>query len=297
MQGFGRALSPIWYWRIPVIGQYLDGFGWPRFRINQLIRRAVQHHHPTAPVGDTAGSLFVRRLYQLMIKANGNLQLTEDRVMGNVLTLFIAGIDTTANMLAVCLYILARDTVLQQKIRQHVQNIKIDTVTIDNFYETMPLLKSFLHEIHRMYGNVFLMLELKKDIDFAGVILPHGQRVFVFTRYMATSDHTEDIPRGPNGESPRVFCAERYVCDSGSAGTGTTTLTPAHGSLALGTFGLGVRACPGRTYTEIFSYLVLIQLLQNFEWTLPDDFPEQPMWIHEQVVVPDCPIRIKLKRI
>lgn len=172
MQGFGRALSPIWYWRIPVIGQYLDGFGWPRFRINQLIRRAVQHHHPTAPVGDTAGSLFVRRLYQLMIKANGNLQLTEDRVMGNVLTLFIAGIDTTANMLAVCLYILARDTVLQQKIRQHVQNIKIDTVTIDNFYETMPLLKSFLHEIHRMYGNVFLMLELKKDIDFAGVILP-----------------------------------------------------------------------------------------------------------------------------
>ena len=39
---FRRALSPVWYWRIPVIGQHLDGIGTSALRVHKLLTEIVR---------------------------------------------------------------------------------------------------------------------------------------------------------------------------------------------------------------------------------------------------------------
>ncbi len=39
-----RAFSPVPYWRIPLIGQYLDGAGWARRRLHIEVRKLVREY-------------------------------------------------------------------------------------------------------------------------------------------------------------------------------------------------------------------------------------------------------------
>jgi cytochrome P450 len=282
---FRRALSPIWYWRIPVIGQYLDGSGWSVDRVKAMLKQVVPKQ------GGNSKSVFVQKLYDAMKSEDS--YLAQDRVMGNIFTLFIAGIDTTAKMFGACLYQLAKNPELQSTLQQEVDKFDLSNSTLDDFYTKLPRLKAFLHEMHRFHGNNFIFLKLTKDIDFCGGTLKKGEEALLFARYLTTSDkaQTPDIPAGPNEEPPSVFCPERYL-----TGDGTATATPKPGSLAFSTFGVGARACPGRTYSEVFTYTVLIRLLQTFSWTLPVDFPENPILLNQQVAVTESPVRIILRK-
>lgn len=42
-----RAMSPIWYWRIPLVGPYLDGGGFVRDRLQATIRQAIRKNSTT----------------------------------------------------------------------------------------------------------------------------------------------------------------------------------------------------------------------------------------------------------
>jgi cytochrome P450 len=298
--GFRRALSPVWYWRIPVVGQYLDGLGFSIRRVTDMLDVVVKEQeekHTAGGSSDTTASksFLVKKLYDLM--KSDQSYIDRARVSGNLFTLFLAGVDTTAKTMTTALYRLAKDPQLQKELQREVDGFNLADATLQDLYEKLPRLKSFLHEIHRFYGNAILFLKPNKDIDFCGGKLRKGEDVLLCSRYLTTSDKSQvtGIPHGPNGEPPSVFCPARYLVQDNDTGK-TTTITPKPGSLAIGTFGSGVRTCPGRTYTEALSYCVLIRVLQTFELALPLDFPENPQLLNQNVMVLDCPVQLELTK-
>ena len=104
---------------------------------------------------------------------------------------------------------------------------------------------------------------------------------------------SSDVPKGPNDSPPSVFDPSRYL------------VTEADGSLSsvfpgtrLGgflSFGHGVRACPGRAYTEALSYTVLVSVLQSFSFTLTPGHPKAH-FVYDVVMAPDCDVKLALTR-
>jgi len=136
---FARASSPIWYWRIPLIGQYLDGLGFSIDRTLKLIHSIVPSAHEGV---EDKGSLFLDKIYDLMKAQTSYLQ--HDRLVGNILTLFIAGTDTMGKTLTDALYLLAKDPALQKQLQSEVDGLDLEQCTMDDLFEKVPRLKSFL---------------------------------------------------------------------------------------------------------------------------------------------------------
>jgi len=293
-KGFARASSPIWYWRIPLIGQYLDGLGFSIDRIHKLLHSIVAS---TQDGMYDKGSLFLNKIDALMKAENSYLQ--QDRLVGNILTLFIGGTDTTGKTLAITLYLLAKDRALQKHLQSEVDGLDLEQCTLEDLFDKAPRLKSFLHEVHRVFCSPQLFLYTTKDIDFCGAKLPKGSNVIIFHRYMlknADKAQVSDIPRGPDQVSTTVFYPERYLVQQQPELDGSWTCpSPKPGSLSFAGFGLGIRSCPGRTYSEALSYCVLIAILQNMNLK-PADGSVEPNYVLRTIMMPHFEICLKLTK-
>jgi cytochrome P450 len=310
-----RAFSPFAYWRVPVIGQYLDGTGFAIDRVskmmNQVIRNYERDHASSsgssngdgkgngeeskdASSGSSSKKTFLSKLYDVM--HSEKTKLSHERVIGNIVTLFLAGTDTTSKTLAFALYLFARDTELQKQLQTEVAGVDLKTATLQDLFERLPRLKSFLHEVHRMYGVPFIALQADREVTFCGTKLPKGTNFMLLMKYIGNQKGapSKDVPLGPNGEVPSEFCSTRYLVKDPDTGH-LSTLTPSTKAGGFMVFGHGMRSCPGRTYSEAFSYLLLASLLQTFNVELAPNHPE-PKMEFDIVMVPDCGVSLQLTK-
>ncbi|CAB9510934.1 LUTEIN DEFICIENT 5, chloroplastic [Seminavis robusta] len=309
-----RTLSPIWYWRIPLIGQDLDGYGKYYRYLNQVFNRAVddfEKRKKEASNNNDSNSnynkMFLGKLYQAMEQEKSNL--SRQRVVGNIYTAFAAGIDTTSKTLVSTLYALAMDQKVQEELREHVKDFDIDdgSSTLQDLYTWLPMLKSFMHEIHRWYAVPFIMLRVAEEIPFCGstMLLP-GQDVLVLGRYLSVKPDATDVPLGPDNAPPTEFNHQRYLvpletedsdCNNDNKDIQKWTCPgPSDKSTGFLNFGHGVRKCPGRVFSEAFSYYVLIAILQNFQFELAPNQPPVKI-VFDSVMTPDTQIQLKLTKL
>ena len=293
-----RSLSPVRYWRVPFIGQYLDGLGFSIDRVYKIIADVVRHEQT-----NLNGS-FKGTKQNFLQKCLANLKterstLTVERLVGNIMTLFLAGTDTSGKTLGMAAFLLARDQTLQRTLRDEVDNVDLGTVTMDDLISRFPRLKSFLHETHRHYAIPFIWLKTTAEIPFYGTTLPPDTSIMVMDKYISTrkdQPSTTKVPC-PNGIIPHEFDAERYLetrKDDTGSGEKLVCPTPAH-SVGFGIFGYGTRACPGRLYAENQSLLVLAAILQAFELELAPGQIANPDIVYDVTMIPDGDVRLRLK--
>jgi cytochrome P450 len=307
--GLARSLSPVAYWRIPVIGQYLDGLGFGIDRVRKMMDRVVRDYERDHANNSRSGNgeestdasskspskkTFLSKLYDVM--HSEKTKLSHERVIGNIVTLFMAGTDTTSKTLAFALYLFARDTELQKQLQTEVAGMDLKTATLQDLFERLPRLKSFLHEVHRMYSVPFIALRADREVTFCGTKLPKGTNFMLMLKYIGnqTIAPSKDVPIGPNGEVPSEFCPARYLVEDPDTGH-LSSLTPSTKAGGFMVFGHGMRSCPGRTYSEAFSYLLLASLLQTFTVELAPNHPE-PKMEFDIVMVPDCGVSLQLTK-
>mmetsp|Transcript_21359 Transcript_21359/g.59198 ORF Transcript_21359/g.59198 Transcript_21359/m.59198 type:complete len:350 (+) Transcript_21359:254-1303(+) len=273
-----RALMPIWYWRIPVVGQYLDGYGWSVERLRRIIQDTIQSFQSEKRQDDDQGddpddndNTYLKKIMSLAQSESNKKPLTMDRVVGNAATVFIAGTDTTEKTLVQALYQLALRPELQTTLRKSVQDFDWDAASMDDFYAKIPRVKSFLQEVHRYFLFPLMFLETNEEIPFRSATLPAGLQIFVHIRHCATQRDrpSKGVPFGPNQSHPQVFDPERYLVYKDYKHD-ESTLTCADpvttsDSAAFMMFGSGVKSCPGRKYSELLSYCTLVAMLQTFE--------------------------------
>lgn len=210
--------------------------------------------------------------------------LSDDDVSANVLTLLLAGEDTTAISLAWTMPYLAGDPALQRRLQSEADRLlgRAPVCSSLDMLRELDVFEAVVYESLRLRPTVAAyFLEPNQDQVVHGVAVPAGTPVWFTTR--------PDMLDARHFSQPLDFKPERWLRGSAAAaalapgaavpppGCPMHAGAPAHNPRAHLQFGAGPRVCPGRHLALTEMRLVLSMLMRNFEVELacrPGDLRE-----------------------
>jgi len=180
--------------------------------------------------------------------------LGDTDVAGNVLTMLLAGEDTTANTLAWMIWLLSRHPDAMRRARDEVRGV-IGAEPLPTRYEQLSALayvEGCAHETMRLKPVAPLqMIQAARDSVVAGIDIPAGQLVMLLMRPAATDErHFTD---------PQAFDPARWLTGEApgrAAASARRVAMP---------FGAGPRLCPGRYLAMQEIKMAIAMLLGGFE--------------------------------
>jgi cytochrome P450 len=175
-------------------------------------------------------------------------------VAGNVLTMLLAGEDTTANTLAWMIYLLSRNPAAMQRARDEVR-AAIGGQALPTQYEqlsALPFVEACTHETMRLKPVApILIKQAARDSVVAGIRIPAGQILMLLMRPAATDErHFPDA---------LAFDPARWLADAAPARAASSAKRVAM------PFGAGPRLCPGRYLAMHEMKMVIAMLLGGFD--------------------------------
>jgi cytochrome P450 len=205
--------------------------------------------------------------------------VSDNDVYANLLTLLLAGEDTTAYSLAWTMHILAGDQGLQSRLYQAALNALGDARVPATFADTakLGLFEGVVFEAMRMRSvSPLIFLEANEHVDLAGIEILKGTPVFLLTRPATLDDH--------NYRDAKDFEPERWVGPRESTRDGDNARAFLH-------FGAGPRFCPGRYLAMLEMKVVLATLSRNFSI----EHAEDAGLTHEVFAFTMMPSRLRLR--
>jgi cytochrome P450 len=203
-------------------------------------------------------------------------QVMDDKQLRDeILTLFVAGHETTANGLAWALYLLAKHPETYARARSAVDALGGRRPTLADL-EQLDYLTCAFKEALRLYPPVYVFSRMSTaDVEIGGYAVPSGTVILI-------SPYT--LQRRPDlWPDPLRFDPERF------AGTSERP------SEAWIPFSDGPRVCIGMHFAMIEAPLVLATLLQHADFELASDREVRPS--HDSATLrPDggVPLRVRL---
>jgi cytochrome P450 len=186
-------------------------------------------------------------------------RMTDRQVRDEVLTLFIAGHETTASGLAWALYLLARDPVAYAKAQAEA-----DALPGPPGFADLPRLTYNLQvfkEALRLYPPVFFFgRQTSTEVEVGGYVIP-ARTVFMLSPYAL--QHRADLYPDPERFDPERFTPEAEE---------------ARPKLAYFPFSAGPRACIGNHFALMEAPIVLARMLRHarFELCTTEPIPPEP---------------------
>lgn len=227
--------------------------------LNRYVQRMIEARRALMAQGEHAapagGGDLLDRL--LRAKAEDEAGMSDQQVRDELLTLFVAGHETTATALCWTLYLLCRHPDLYQRARAEV-----DALAQDPTYQDLPRL-SFLtrafKEALRLYPTVpFMTRDVTAPLEVDGHVLPAGTTVLL-SPYATHRD-----PR--HWPDPLRFDPERF----------TPAVEATRPRTAYLPFTAGPRVCIGNHFALMEAPLVLATLLRRVDLTLAQSAEVQP---------------------
>ncbi|WP_095042475.1 cytochrome P450 [Candidatus Promineifilum breve] len=178
-----------------------------------------------------------------------NPAMTDDLIRDQILTMLIAGHDTSTALLAWALHLLGLYPEIMDKARAEVASVVGgEDITLAHV-DRLEYLDTVIKETLRLYppihvGNRFVT----EDTTISGYDLTAGTRVMA-SIYLSHRDERY-------WDAPQEFCPERFGPDG--ARVPPFTYIP---------FGGGPRVCIGATFAQIEAKVVLARLIQQFTLT------------------------------
>ena len=216
----------------------------------------------------------------LVLTDEPNSGFSDDDVYANIITLLLAGEDTTSHSLAWAMHILAGNPELQSRLHQSacksLGDARVPT-TFRRHGQARSLRRRCIRSVaHASRGARDSSLESNENTELAGIQIPKGTPIFLLTR-PATLDDS-------NYGNAREFKPERWV----GPREGTRD---AHNTKAFLHFGAGPRFCPGRYLATLEMKMVLATLARNFSVQHAED----PDTVQEVFAFTMMPSRLRLR--
>nr|WP_249792537.1 cytochrome P450 [Bradyrhizobium sp. BRP22] len=215
----------------------------------------------------------------LALRDEPNSGFSDGDVYANVLTLLLAGEDTTAHSLAWAMHGLAGNPELQSQL-QHAARDALGAARVPaSFADTakLAIFEGVAFEAMRMRSVApLLFLEANENTELAGIEIPKGAPVFLLTRPPTLDDN--------NYRDASEFKPERWVGPRESNRDG-------HNARAFLHFGAGPRFCPGRYLASLEMKMVLATLARNF----CVEYAEEPSATREVLAFTMMPSRLRLR--
>jgi cytochrome P450 len=261
-----QYISPgLWMlWRsVPRIG-----FKGPRQRLDDFLYAVIRARR--ADLG--AGAEARLDLVGLLIEAG----LDDDLIRDQLLTMLIAGHDTSTALLSWSLYLLGSHPEAMKQAREEVlAALGAGAEITFEALRAMPYLEMVMRAALRLYPPIHLGSRVAaRDLEYDGFHIPAGERV-IYSIYL-TQRHPNDWGR------PDEFIPERHA--PGASPTPYSWLA----------FGGGPRNCIGAAYGQVEVKVVLATILRNFEL----EMVEKNVHPHMGATLEPRPgVRMRVKRI
>lgn len=191
-------------------------------------------------------------LLEAMINAadQGDSGLTDDDVAGNVLTMLLAGEDTTANSLAWLLTLLWDHPAVLSRLQAEVdQQFGRQAIYSIEQLNTLDYMDACIHESMRLKPVApFLPLQANHETVIADIAIPAG--TIIFGLFRANSVDERFIP------DAATFDPVRWLTQPGQGINSIKRISMP--------FGAGPRICPGRYLALLEMKIALTMLLTRF---------------------------------
>jgi cytochrome P450 len=245
---FRRLMAPMPYWRwfkLPA-DRALD-------RSVLEIKRAIAEFIAEARQRlqtDPARREHPPNLLEAMIVAaeEGRTGIGDDQVSANVLTMLLAGEDTTANTLAWLLHLLHRHPDAMARACDEALRVAGGSEPLTpELLSRLDYIEACLHETMRLKPvGPFTVFEALRDTQVGDLFVPAGTMLWCAMRH--------DAMNAQHFAEPLAFRPERWLADDAS-----------HGKRVATPFGGGPRMCPGRYLALTEMKMLLAMLLSRFE--------------------------------
>lgn len=303
-----RVNSPIAYWhyvKFPRDRKFDEAMTEVHRHIRELMARTRARMREEASVEACESHLAEthaepRNLLEAMLAlrdAPGS-GITDEEVAANVLTMLVAGEETTATSIAWALLFLGSDEALQNRVSAHARRVLGDNAVCPGYgaMRELDLCEAVCTEASRLHPVApYLSFEPLEEVRLQGVRVPAGTKMFLLHR-PAMMD-----PR--NFVDPKRYDPDRWLHEhrhiQAASTDGAPPVCPAHRGAheprAYLQFGAGPRVCPGRHLAAVEMRLVLSMLTANFTAKLAVD-PSQIQEICAFTAVPSAmPMRLALR--
>ncbi|MBK9425871.1 MAG: cytochrome P450 [Gammaproteobacteria bacterium] len=189
-------------------------------------------------------------LQSLLVAAETDTGFDAREIADNVLTMLLAGEDTTANSLAWALYFLARHPEVQTRMRAEVDTA-LGERALESFEQIRELtyVDAVINEAMRLKPVAPLnVVEANRDLTIGQLRVRRGDAVAILSRAIAL--------RETAFEQPSQFDPERWLLVEG----GRRAFNPR----SFMPFGSGPRLCPGRSLALLEMKVVLAMIAHHF---------------------------------
>ncbi|MGF1757091.1 cytochrome P450 [Photobacterium sagamiensis] len=221
-------------------------------------------------------------ILQAMVAASDddNNRLTNKELFANILTLLLAGEDTTSNLIAWMLYFISQQPEVQDKICEEAKQIRQNhegLLSVQGLDELIYL-ESVARETLRLKSTApMISAETVDQVTLVdGTELPTGTRLFLMTRLGGMN--TDRFP------DAYQFRPERWQTEA------MATEACPHRATSHFPFGGGARHCPGESLAFMEAKMVVAMLCQQFDIYQP----EVPPVVEEEFAITMRPTNLQI---
>lgn len=173
--------------------------------------------------------------------------LSDARIRDQLLTVLIAGHDTSTAHLSWTLWLLSQNPELLRRVETEIAAVTPNAVPTMAQVDRLVLLDAVIKESLRLYPPIHLGNRIAaRDFEYQGMQVPKGQRV-VYSIYL-TQRHPD------HWDHPNEFLPQRFARGTGASREPYTYLP----------FGGGPRNCIGMAFAQLESKVVLCRLLGRY---------------------------------
>ncbi|KAM3393606.1 hypothetical protein ACQJBY_014375 [Aegilops geniculata] len=191
-----------------------------------------------------------------------NPLLSMDEIIEECQTFYLAGHETTAQLLTWTMFLLSTHSEWQEKLRKEVVRECGKDIPTDDKLNNMKLVNMFILETLRLYGPVTnIQRKTGSNLELGGIKLPEGT-------ILSTPIKTIHREKELWGEDAEEFKPQRFQNGVGRAAKHPYAFPP---------FSIGPRACIGQNFTMIEAKVVFAMILQRFSVSLSPNYVHAPM--------------------
>lgn len=186
----------------------------------------------------------------LAYRGENGESMSDEEILANVVTILIAGEDTTANALSWLIHHLTLYPEAQEKARVEVDRALGNAALPEQMavLDHLPYLEATIHESMRLNPVAsFMVMEPLEDITVRDLFFEKGTGLMMCLQRMMRME--ENFSRASE------FLPERWLPES---------RFPVHNTKAAMPFGAGPRYCPGRNLAMLEIKAVMAMVLKNF---------------------------------
>lgn len=249
MKRFSSLMSPSRMWMNLLPSRSSREFGQVMKRLDDFILRLVRERRAS---GEDKGDLLSMLLLARDEDGSG---MSDQELRDELVTLMVAGLDTTALALSWAIHLLARHPEVQKKLETELREVLGTRCPTVDELKRLPFAEAVIKESLRLYPPAWIVgREALEDFEAGGVLIPKGTSV-IMSQWLVH----RDARWFPDADA---FRPERWL-DGSTAGIPKFAYFP---------FGGGPRICIGGAFAMMEATLALAVIKQRFAF---EDIPEK----------------------